>query len=262
LAKFSRKYKKPAIIAGAAVAGALLVGGAAVMTAEATKAKYPPAVSQQVQDYYNQQATAPATRKAFVPAPNKVAFIGDSYSAGTGAAKDQGFVSVLSRQLSLAPSNFAQGGTGYIKRIDAKGEGACGRDVCLNYGEMADKVILDAPAAVVVSGGRNDPADLAAFDAAAHALFAELRAGMPNAKLIATSPVWGADGPPPQGDAMRESVRAAVTAAGGTFVDLGQPFEGRPDLITKDNVHPNDAGHKVLADAVQAGFVAAGVAFS
>ena len=220
-----------------------------------------PPVSDQVASYYETNSTAKPTQKVFVPAQNAVAFIGDSYSAGTGASKDQGFVSLLSKQLKLKPSNFAQGGTGYIKRIDAKGEGACGRDVCLNYGEMADKVIVNAPAAVVVSGGRNDPADPAAFDAAAKALFAELRAGLPSAKLIATSPVWGADGPPPQAEEMRESVRAAVTAAGGTFVDLGQPFEGHPELITKDNVHPNDAGHKVLADVVRAGFTAAGVKF-
>ena len=240
---------------------ALAIAAAGAVTSVALTPKAEPAVSGQVESYYATQSTTKPTPKVFAPAPNSVAFLGDSYSAGAGAAKDQGFVNLVSAQLGLTAANFAQGGTGYVKRIDAKGTGACGRDVCLNYGEMADKVIVNGPAAVVVSGGRNDPSDPASFDAATNALFAKLRAGLPNAKLIATSPVWGADGPPPQAEAMRESIRAAVTASGGVFVDLGQPLAGHPELLTKDNVHPNDAGHKVLADAVVAGFAASEVRF-
>lgn len=162
-------------------------------------------------------------------------------------------------QLKLKASNFAQGGTGYVKRIDAGGTGACGNDVCPNYVEMADKVIAKSLAIVIISGGRNDPADTGAFHAATGALFSKLRAGLPDAKIIATSPIWAAEAPPARAEELRESVRVAVTDAGGTFVDLGQPFLGRPELITDDNVHPNDAGHKVLADAVTAGFATAGV---
>lgn len=193
------------------------------------------------------------------PPTDTVAFIGDSYTAGAGAAKGAGFADLVAAKLKLKASNFSQSGTGYVKRIDTGGAAGCGQDTCPNYVEMADKVIAKGPAIVIVSGGRNDPDDAAAFDANAKALFSKLRAGLPKATIIATSPIWAADPPPIQAAAMRKSVEAAVTGAGGKYIDLGDPFLGHPEWITKDNIHPNDAGHEVLADAVLAGFTAAGV---
>lgn len=220
----------------------------------------PPPVSDKVQKYYDDKVANPtATAATAAPVTDTVAFIGDSYTSGAGAAKGAGFADLIAAQLKLKASNFSQGGTGYVKRIEAGGGGACGNDVCPNYGEMADQVIAKAPAIVIVSGGRNDPSEPVAFDAATNALFSKLRSGLPNAKIIATSPVWGAEAPPIRTEAMNDSIRAAVTAVGGTFVDVGQPFTNHPELITGDNVHPNDAGHRVLADAVLAGFATARV---
>ena len=201
--------------------------------------------------------TASATASA--PATDTVAFIGDSYSAGTGAAKGSGFADLVAAKYKLKMSNFAQGGTGYIKRRASRGTGACGKDVCPNYNEMAPKVIKNAPAIVIVSGGRNDPTNVAAFTEAANQLFKTLRAGLPQARIIATSPVWGVADMPPAAAQMQDAVKAAVTSVGGIYVDLGEPLAGHPELTTGDKIHPNTAGHRVLAGAVIAGLTAAKV---
>lgn len=223
----------------------------------------PVPVADKTASYYVAQSTQKpsfaAAAPAVAPVTNTVAFIGDSYSVGVGAAKGSGFVDLVAAKYKLKVSNFAQGGTGYIRRRASHGTGACGREVCPNYNEMAPKVITNAPATVIVSGGRNDLADVAAFTNAANQLFQTLRAGLPEATIIATSPVWAAADMPPTASQMQDAVKAAVTSVGGTYVDLGDPLDGHPELVTRDKVHPNSAGHKALADAVIAGLTAAEV---
>ena len=38
---------------------------------------------------------------------------------------------------------------------------------------------------------------------------------------------------------------------GGTFIDIGQPMSGHPELMQDDDVHPNTAGQVVLASTIQ-----------
>lgn len=60
-------------------------------------------------------------------------------------------------------------------------------------------------------------------------------------KIIAMNPIWSAESPQPDAAAFIKAVQARVTGLGGIFVSIGAPFANRPELITKDNVHPNEA---------------------
>jgi lysophospholipase L1-like esterase len=87
--------------------------------------------------------------------------------------------------------------------------------------------------------------------AAITSTFTELRAGLPDAQIIAVPPLWDASDTPARLAEITAEVQTAVEAAGGTFVDIGQPLEGQPDLIAEDGVSPSDEGHAVLFKVIQ-----------
>jgi lysophospholipase L1-like esterase len=136
-------------------------------------------------------------------------------------------------------------------RVTVGAQQACALDLCVNYVEAAGEVIDYAPDLVIVSGGRNDRAlPIATVRSNTDELFRELRAALPDATIVATSPVWHSTSAPDSLAVIGAAVEKSVTAAGGTYLDIGEPLNGRPELIHTDGVHPNDAGHKVLAAAV------------
>lgn len=246
LAKSSRKYKKPAIIVGAVVAGVLVVGGSALITSEATRARYAPPVSEKVLKYYeeNRALRTPGTGTETPPAP-LVAFIGDSYSAGAGGTPGLGWTSVLSQTKQWTEKNVALGGTGYVATAGQEG---CGLDFCPNYEGVVEEVVLSSPSMVIISGGRNDrwvPAG--DVEAKAAELFTTLQARLPEAKIIVTSPIWDDDPAPKDIAEVIAAVQSAAESAQVTYVDLGQPLAGHPEMLSADGVHPNDLGYAEIA---------------
>jgi len=260
LAKSSHNYKKPAIIAGASVAALLAFGGVAYASAAATKAKYP-VVSEQVQKYYDENVTGKATAVPTRTPAKKVVAIGDSYSAGTGASSPSlGWVSIMSRTRDWNVTNLARGGTGYVSSVQVNAQNACGLDYCPSYPEMIADAVKISPQVVVVAGGRNDakvqPSDEAA---AIHDFYSQLHAALPQATIVALNPWWDDAGAPASLELMKAAVADAAAAAGGKFVDSGQPLDGKPELLTTDSVHPNDKGHAALAKATSTVFTTAGL---
>lgn len=183
----------------------------------------------------------PATPAAASPV---ALFIGDSYSAGAGAsAPALRWTTLASGELGWVESNHALGGTGYVKTSGVEG---CGLDYCGTYGEVIDGIEGVAPNIVVISGGRNDgPVD--DHQATVEATIRSAQSQWPAAQIIVSSPVWDDDAAPQWLAASIATVRAAASATGATFVDLGQPLAGRSDLLVEDGVHPNDAGYAALA---------------
>ncbi|GAB4099255.1 SGNH/GDSL hydrolase family protein [Sinomonas halotolerans] len=179
-----------------------------------------------------------------------VAFIGDSYTAGSGPVPREGtWAARLARAEGWRSLNVAVGGTGYLKEYRADRSRPCAGQLCSTYLTQAAEVVRAHPDVVIVAGGRNDgPATTPQLDASVDALYAQLRDGLPEAQIIALSPILGADDSPRALAGLRTAVRNAVVREGGTYVDLGAPLAGRPDLILGDGVHPNAAGHELLAD--------------
>lgn len=228
------------------LAAAILAAAVAVTTGCATE---PPPVSEKVQKAYEDglKQTPKPTVKA-----RTVVFIGDSYAAGSGTSDPaRRWTSRLSFNQGWHEVNLAQGGTGYLSK--STDPGAAARP---NYPEEIAAAVKAKPDVVVVSGGRNDtllPID--AVEAATKQFYTDLRAALPKAVVIAVSPVWDASAPPAELAQVAGTVKASAEGIGGTYLDIGQPLAGKPQLIIGDKVHPNDKGAAALADATIAAFL-------
>jgi len=160
------------------------------------------------------------------PSPVAV-FIGDSYTAPAGIVM---WTTLVAAKKGWLEVNLGRGGTGYG-----------------SYGQVIPDAVKAKPDLVMVAGGRNDGS---VDSLAIRTFYQDLRAQLPNAKIYAMSPLWDSTAAPAFIALQGHEVEAAVKAVGGTFLDVGQPFQGRPELITNDHVHPNATGHQVLAQAV------------
>jgi lysophospholipase L1-like esterase len=185
----------------------------------------------------------------FTPAPVTpeklplAVFIGDSYTQpGT-------WPGVLADAQGWEIVNLGSGGTGYVARSTGKtAQQGCGRDVCGSFVEMADIAIKREPDVVVVAGGRNDHGHN--IDRAAHELFHTLRAGLPNARIIAVQPMWDASPYPDFLLRYGKVIQREVDAVDGEYVKIGSPLADRPELVQSDGVHPTTEGQTLLGRSV------------
>jgi acyl-CoA thioesterase I len=215
--------------------------GGSVNTNIPAKVAPPPSSSRPVTKLSSSSSSATTGSSSAGPGEKVVAFLGDEWTAGAGSsAKASRFASLLSNRLGFTQRNFGTDGAGY-------GTGADG------YDSSVAKVVAAHPDVVVVSGGRNDlsPAhDLTATAAEVDRVFADLRAGLPNAQLIAVAPFWGDSDLPQALVTLGHEVKAAVAAVHGTYLDIEDPIHGHPDFMA-DDVDPNDKGHAAIATALQ-----------
>lgn len=219
----------------------------------------PPPVSEKVQKYYDENvskqtaATATATATATPVAPaQRAVFIGESYAQGSGSSGPTSrWTSKLSLDRGWREQNIARGGTGYLATPTAP-KTACGLDYCPTFEEMIPEAVKGKPDLVIVSGGRDDVVfRYADFVSAADRFYSELRGALPNARIVAVSPVWDSSTPPAQLAAYGDAIRAAVTAVKGVYVDVKQPMVGHSDWITPDGAGANDAGHAAIYAALR-----------
>ncbi|NKG20308.1 GDSL-type esterase/lipase family protein [Paeniglutamicibacter terrestris] len=203
-------------------------------------------------------AQPPATKDSSNPT---VAFIGDSYTAGAGASPGHTWPEILALSRGWdSYRSFAHGGTGYATSVRENATRVCGLDACPSYVEVLPAVIAYAPTLVIVSGGRNDTGKtLDQVALGASTLFDSLVLALPESSIVVTSPIWDARQPPATLDGISRVVRRAAENSNVYYLDLGQPFAGRPALITGDLVHPNDQGYELLSNAVSRGLSEAGV---
>lgn len=211
-----------------------------------------------------QVGAGPTAYPQLTQAPPEVAvpsaaFVGDSYSAGTGSSGfDNRFTTLVAAYEGWQGSSFAYGGTGYLRAATQNARIGCGQDACPNYLDVVDRVIAANPNIVVVSGGRNDvELPEAQVEQAIDDFYARLRAGLPEAQIIVVSPVWAYSSPPAQLGRIRTAVREAAARVGAMYLDIGEPLVDDRTLLTNDRVHPNDAGHAELARLIEVALSAA-----
>ncbi|MGJ0385090.1 SGNH/GDSL hydrolase family protein [Paenarthrobacter nicotinovorans] len=226
-----------------------------VLVAAGTFVPAPPAVSERVAIY------TPPPKPEFKVI--NVALFGDSIAHGSGATDPNlGWAGRLKRHQAWNMTSLARGGTGFVSTVEreAAAQESCRRARCPNFGEMIPEAKAVAPDIIIVSGGRNDQRVPAAKEAAAIAgFFQQLRQDFPVAKIVATNALWDATPMPPALADISEAVKESVTAAGGFYFDLGQPLQGRPDLIGSDGLHPNNQGHELILGLVLNNLKAAGL---
>jgi lysophospholipase L1-like esterase len=196
----------------------------------------------------NTADATPAPTQTPSSAPTTVAFLGDSYTSGDGTTSvDTRWSTQLSSANDWTEVNAGVAETGY----GTAGVTAEARP----YTERVADIVAATPDIVVVSGGRFDysgSSSASAVSAAITDTFADLRAGLPEAQIIAIGPLWDASDTPARLAEITAEVQTAVEAVDGTFIDAGQPLEGRPELIADDGIAPNDEGHTVLFETIRA----------
>lgn len=176
-----------------------------------------------------------------------VAFIGDSYTWGSGASTvDKRWTSLVAARMGWLEFNVGEGGTGYLKTFENRP----------NYYGQLDEITALRPDIVVVAGGQNDQDTLTAkspelFAAVSH-FYVQLRSRLPRARIIGLGPSFP-DALTPERFEFDRVVRDAVRAVGGQFISLIRPTPViDPAMLEPDRVHVGDAGHAAIADRVLA----------
>jgi lysophospholipase L1-like esterase len=177
--------------------------------------------------------------------PMRVLFAGDSLTSGYfSSTEDKGFSQIIAAELSKR---------GPIEQT--RGQKAGGN--LSTVGNLVD-VPPNLDLAVVELGtndtqGRTVPT---AFAPQYDGLLTKITAASPDVKLICVG-TWGAPGG--DTDPYDSAIQAACDKRGGKYVDLSDQFmlpthRGPAGVKvwagTSDTFHPNDAGHRVIADMI------------
>lgn len=182
-------------------------------------------------------AAAPADRTR----PQVIA-IGDSIAFGKGVLRDEAWPALIATQHGWTLTNLAVSGSGFVK------SGWNGD----TYRQQVDTALGLHPDYILIAATRNDRTeDPELVTSSADELLGELRDTFPRARIIGITTVWGADQPPATVAVVDEIVKKAVTDVGGTFLDIGYPLAGHPELVQADGIHPNAAGERIVAKTIE-----------
>lgn len=207
----------------------------------------------------------------------KINFLGDSITEGCGTSGvEYGFPWLLKQRLELAEArNYGIGGTRIAAQLACAGSGED-----RNYCDRVSRMDPDADV-VVVFGGTNDyghgdapmgtPGDqtVNTFWGGCHVLFTRLRERFPKAAIVVLTPLHRTNEDCPRGDSskpvlsgtLEEYVQILRTVAKRFDLPVLDLFaESKvdtrvPGVVEKyipDGLHPNDAGHVILADEIEA----------
>lgn len=225
-----------------ALVAALAIGAGGLVIAALTQGPPP------------EQTATPALPSLDAPTgPLSVTVVGDSYAAGAGtSAPEFAWVNVIANERQWDHENFSTGGTGYVTVGPLPGANT--------YADRLPKIIASTPDVVIFTGGRNDVnAEPGAVDAAARAMIEQVMQALPDVEVAVTSPLWDDDAAPERIGQIALELQSAAEATGAVFVDIGQPLAGQSALVVDDGVHPNDAGHALLAQEFASRLEAAGL---
>lgn len=191
--------------------------------------------------------TDPADAPASASAPVTAAAIGDSIAIGNGVPADDAWPLLVADRFGWNLSDFAESAAGFtVKGLNTH-----------TFDDQVSAVIRLRPQVVLVGGTRNDVfAPTPQLEKAANAALQRLRTALPHASIIGVGPLWGSDQPPAQIAVINATVKKAVLDVGGSWVELGQPFTGHPELVLSDHVHPTVEGQKLLAAKIANGIAA------
>ncbi|MCV7164452.1 SGNH/GDSL hydrolase family protein [Mycobacterium stomatepiae] len=204
---------------------------------------------------FGEVVTHPAPERPYQPLTldgrlTHIAVVGDSYTTGT----DEGglgpkawtaltWQTLTKRGLQIDADVAAEGRAGYVVPGD---HGSIFEDLTVRSVKTDDVL-------VVFFGSRNDEgSDPGLLAGRARDTFQVARILAPSARFLVIGPPWPTADVPADILQIRDVLNSEARAAGAAFVDpIGAHwFVDRPDLIGPDGVHPNDAGHRYMADKI------------
>jgi acyl-CoA thioesterase-1 len=169
--------------------------------------------------------------------------IGDSIMDGHGLPTvSESWPDLVAASSGWSLSDLAADGDGYVRTGD---DGTTIAD------QVATAIAL-RPSIVILSASSNDLGESdAAVETAIENAVRALRVSLPNAELLAVTPIWNESASPAQLVQFGDDLDAAVLGAGGHYLDIGNPLAGEPQLMQPGDVHPNAAGQQAIATAVE-----------
>ena len=207
----------------------------------------------------------------------KINFLGDSITEGHGAScVENRFTDIIAREEGIVMRNYGIGGTRFAVQKNASAEARWDLNFCSRVAEMAPDADV-----VVVFGGTNDfghgdaplgtPEDRTpeTFWGACHTLLRSLIEKYPDATIVVLTPLHRCNEDNVRGDGFKAQDVAPLS----TYVDIikavarwyslpvldlfaASGLQPRVPVIQEkyvpDGLHPNDAGHVILADKIAA----------
>lgn len=182
-----------------------------------------------------------------------VAFYGDSYTRGTGASDPSVRWSTrLTEDRGWREFNPSVNGLGFVNNRDASGV------------DLPAQIIAADPDIVIVTLGLND---VFTYDARAERIrrsidedFANLAAGLPEARFVVVEPFWYAVERPEALEVIIGWVEDAAAAVDADYVSGASYWiQGRPGEMASDGLHPNDAGQALIFEHMDAALAEIGL---
>ncbi|GAA1892045.1 Lysophospholipase L1 [Williamsia serinedens] len=196
----------------------------------------------------SQTVAAPDPRPLNV-ANQRVLFLGDSFTEGTGANPlTRGYAYLAGEQLGGDFVVSGHSGSGYVKQGPKDG---------LTFGQALDTLpATPAPTLVIVQGSINDQEVTGALYQNADSLISRVRAKWPGVQLAMFGPIAGDPSNEPSVNAIQnvdtilQSAAAARSIAyiSAEGLDPWVTTSNAAQLISRDKVHPSPAGHQDIAD--------------
>lgn len=179
-----------------------------------------------------------------------VAFIGDSYTVGTGATSaGASYADVVAREMKWTAYRIGDVGSGYV--LPGK-NGQTERDLIAS----AD---LRRSSAVILATGYNDGnPDRVDYRGLVMSAISDVRAKNPTAQIVLVGP-WAPKGSYTSSPAEVSRILSEVAASEGAVFISPESWLTDPSLIASDGIHPNDAGHQAIGVAMAGALRDAGV---
>ncbi len=175
------------------------------------------------------------------PGGTAVAVIGDSIASGYGLTVPQAWPALLAQDEGWDVDDLGVAGAGFV----ASGSNGT------TYAHQVDQAIQAAPRLVVITATDNDMGtDDATLRSAVSSAVLRLKSALPGAELVGLSALSGSAGDADLAE-VDSVLQSAVTAAGGRWITLGQPYAGRTGLVQSDGEHPTADGQKVIEAALR-----------